>query len=160
MTRRASPNSTHCAASAKEQLSTSTAVALPAREGLVLLSRENFEDLITVPIEDSARALRDTVTSADKPVDAVVAVGGGARIPLIAAVLERWTNLPVVVPDEPEAVAARGAALLARPIPTSRRGARPAAAVLRPRSRVRLPGRTADAGVNSAARGWRSAPWW
>ena len=120
---------------AKEQLSTSTAVALPAREGLVLLSRENFEDLITVPIEDSARALRDTVTSADKPVDAVFAVGGGARIPLIAAVLERWTNLPVVVPDEPEAVAARGAALLARPIRTSRRGARPASA--RPAVRAR-----------------------
>ena len=99
-----------------------------------------------VPIEDSARALRDTVTSVDKPVDAVVAVGGGARIPLVAAVLERWTNLPVVVPDEPEAVAARGAALLARPIPTSRRGARPAAA------RSAAPLASAPAGSNRRRR--------
>ncbi|GAA5047675.1 Hsp70 family protein [Nocardia callitridis] len=101
---------------AKEQLSTNTAVALPSEQGLVLLAQENFESLIMLAIESSARMARDVIVRSDRPVHGVLAIGGGSRIPLVAKVLERWMAVPVVVPESPETVAARGAALLARPV--------------------------------------------
>ncbi|WP_231390495.1 Hsp70 family protein [Nocardia sp. CNY236] len=100
---------------AKEQLTTNTAVALPSKQGLVLLAQENFESLITLAIESSARMAHNAVLRTNCPVDGVLAIGGCARIPLIAAVLERSMGVPVIVPDCPETVTARGAALLARP---------------------------------------------
>ncbi|MFC9893519.1 Hsp70 family protein [Nocardia sp. NPDC127579] len=107
---------------AKEQLSSTTAVALPSEQGLVLLAQENFEALIVTAVESSARMTRDVIARAERPVHGVLAIGGGARIPLVAKVLEHWIGVPVIVPENPEAVIARGAALLARP------AARPAAA--------------------------------
>lgn len=101
---------------AKEQLSTNTAVALPSEQGLVLLAQENFESLIMLAIESSARMARDVITRSDHPVHGVLAIGGCARIPLVARVLERWMGVPVIVPESPETVVARGAALLARPV--------------------------------------------
>ncbi|MFD3744830.1 Hsp70 family protein [Nocardia sp. NPDC058633] len=100
---------------AKEQLSNSNAVALPSEQGLVLLTQENFEALMMLAIESSARMTRDVVIRAQQPVQAVMVLGGGARIPLIARVLERTIGVPVIVPAEPETALARGAALLARP---------------------------------------------
>lgn len=100
---------------AKEQLSNSNAVALPSEQGLVLLTQENFEALMMLAIESSARMARDVIIRAQHPVQAILVVGGGARIPLIARVLERTIGVPVIVPAEPEAALARGAALLARP---------------------------------------------
>ncbi|MGV9676189.1 Hsp70 family protein [Nocardia sp. NPDC003482] len=100
---------------AKEQLSINTAVALPSEHGLVLISQENFEALITLAVESSARMTRDVIMRSEQAVQAVVALGGCARIPLVPKVLGRWLGMPVVVPDRPEAVVARGAALLARP---------------------------------------------
>ncbi|MEV6277303.1 Hsp70 family protein [Nocardia sp. NPDC051832] len=107
---------------AKEQLSSNTAVALPSEQGLVLLAQENFEALIVTAVESSARMTRDVITRAERPVHGVLAIGGCARIPLIAKVLEHWIGVPIIVPEHPETVTARGAALLARP------AARPAAA--------------------------------
>ncbi|MCX5042046.1 Hsp70 family protein [Aldersonia sp. NBC_00410] len=101
---------------AKEQLSTSTAVALPAPEGLVLLSRKDFEMLIAPTVEASARLLRNTIVGSRKPVEAIVLIGGGARIPLVANVLRSVAGLPVIVANHPDTVAARGAALLAHPV--------------------------------------------
>ncbi len=100
---------------AKEQLSNSNAVALPSEQGLVLLTQENFESLMMLAIESSARMTRDVIIRAQHPVQAVLVLGGGARIPLIARVLERTIGVPVIVPAEPETALARGAALLARP---------------------------------------------
>ncbi|MEV0435683.1 Hsp70 family protein [Nocardia sp. NPDC050413] len=100
---------------AKEQLSSSNAVALPSEQGLVLLTQENFEALMMLAIESSARMTRDVIIRAQHPVQAVLVIGGGARIPLIARVLERTIGVPVIVPVEPETALARGAALLARP---------------------------------------------
>ncbi|MFC6011346.1 Hsp70 family protein [Nocardia lasii] len=100
---------------AKEQLSHSNAVALPSEQGLVLLTQENFEALMMLAIESSARMTRDVIIRAQHPVQAVLVIGGGARIPLIARVLERTIGVPVLVPPEPETALARGAALLARP---------------------------------------------
>ncbi|MFI9506882.1 Hsp70 family protein [Nocardia sp. NPDC052566] len=101
---------------AKEQLSTNTAVALPSEQGLVLLAQENFEALIMLAVESSARMARDVIVRSDRPVHGVLAIGGCARIPLVAKVLERWMGVPVIVPDSPETVMARGAALLARSV--------------------------------------------
>ncbi|WP_336086165.1 Hsp70 family protein [Nocardia sp. SSK8] len=100
---------------AKEQLSNSNAVALPSEQGLVLLTQENFEALMMLAIESSARMTRDAIIRSQHPVQAVLVIGGGARIPLIARVLERTIGVPVLVPAEPETALARGAALLARP---------------------------------------------
>ncbi|MBP2188504.1 Hsp70 family protein [Nocardia goodfellowii] len=107
---------------AKEQLSSNTAVALPSEQGLVLLAQENFEALVVTAVEASARMTREVIARAERPVHGVLAIGGCARIPLVAKVLEHWIGVPVIVPENPETVAARGAALLARP------AARPAAA--------------------------------
>ncbi|QIS16415.1 Hsp70 family protein [Nocardia arthritidis] len=105
---------------AKEQLSINTAVALPSEHGLVLLAQENFEALIMLAIESSARMARDVIVRSDRPVHGVLAIGGCARIPLIPRVLERWMGVPVIVPESPETVMARGAALLARQLRPSR----------------------------------------
>lgn len=101
---------------AKEQLSSSNAVALPSTEGLVLLSQENFEALIMLAVESSARMTRDVILRSEQPVQAVALLGGCAQIPLVARVLRRWLGVPVIVPAAPDTVAARGAAMLARPV--------------------------------------------
>ncbi|MBH0778854.1 Hsp70 family protein [Nocardia sp. NEAU-351] len=101
---------------AKEQLSSNTAVALPSEQGLVLLAQENFESLIMLAVESSARMARDVIVRSDRPVHGVLVIGGCARIPLVAKVLDRWMGVPVIVPESPETVTARGAAMLARPV--------------------------------------------
>lgn len=101
--------------SAKEQLTEHTAVALPSEYGLVLLSQENFDALIMLAVESSARMARDVITRSERTVQAVVAIGGCARIPQVAKVLERWLGVRTFAPADPETVIARGAALLARP---------------------------------------------
>ncbi|MFY2788788.1 Hsp70 family protein [Rhodococcus sp. KRD162] len=110
---------------AKEQLSTSGAVCLPGDGGVILISREAFESLVTVPIEYSARLVRDVISRSPKHVDALVLIGGGARIPLVESILDAWIDLPVITPAEPESVAARGAALLATPVVDAPRRAAP-----------------------------------
>ncbi|QDQ95677.1 Hsp70 family protein [Rhodococcus sp. WB9] len=101
---------------AKERLSTGGAVAVPGDGGLLLLSRDVFDALIVVTVESSARLARDVITKSGRTPDAVVFIGGGARIPLVRSVLQSWLGLPVVVPDHPELVAAQGAALLAQQV--------------------------------------------
>ncbi|PBC59472.1 molecular chaperone [Rhodococcus sp. ACPA1] len=101
---------------AKERLSTGGAVAVPGDGGLLLLSRDVFDALIGVTVESSARLARDVIAKSGRTPDAVVLIGGGARIPLVRSVLQSWLGLPVVVPDHPELVAAQGAALLAQQV--------------------------------------------
>ena len=104
----------------KEQLSTTTGAALSGDNGLVLLSREHFDSLIVLAVEASARLAPDVIAETERPVEAIVVVGGGARIPLVQNVLRKWMGMPVLLPDGPETVAARGAALIAsqaRPAP-------------------------------------------
>ncbi|MGO4617374.1 Hsp70 family protein [Nocardia sp. 2YAB30] len=125
---------------AKEQLTSNTAVALPSAQGLVLLAQENFDSLIMLAIESSARMTRDVIVRSDRPVHGVLAIGGCARIPLVAKVLERWMGVPVIVPDSPETVMARGAALLARPV------------------RKETPAATPTLGDDELSPAWLSAP--
>lgn len=100
---------------AKEQLSTHGAVCLPGEGGLLLLSQDSFDSLIDEPVKTSARLAREVIRRSGRTPDAAVLIGGGANIPLVASVMESWLDLPVIVPAQPELVAAEGAALLARP---------------------------------------------
>lgn len=99
---------------AKEELSTNTAVCVPGDGGLLLLSQDNLDSLIVRPVEASARLAREVIDSSGRGADAVVLIGGGAHIPLVASLMESWLALPVIVPVQPELVAAEGAALLAQ----------------------------------------------
>lgn len=87
---------------AKEQLSGSDAVAVPGTAGVILMSLETFEPLITPLVEASARFVRDVVQRSGARPETIVLLGGGAHVRLVRRVLETWTKLPVVVPHEPE----------------------------------------------------------
>ncbi|MBY4383438.1 Hsp70 family protein [Rhodococcus fascians] len=100
---------------AKERLSTQDAVCLPDASGMILLSRENFELLITDLLDEAIEFAREVMISANVPIDAVVLIGGGARMPIVQQRVGPLLELPSIVPTEPETVAARGAALAARP---------------------------------------------
>jgi hypothetical protein len=100
---------------AKERLSTQDAVCLPDASGMILLSRENFELLITDLLDEAIEFAREVMIGANVPIDAVVLIGGGARMPIVQQRVGPLLELPSIVPTEPETVAARGAALAARP---------------------------------------------
>ncbi|MDJ0400223.1 Hsp70 family protein [Rhodococcus rhodochrous] len=100
---------------AKEQLSSKDAVCMPGEGGLLLLSQDSFDSLIDGPVKASARLTLDVIRRSGRTPDAAVLIGGGANIPLVTAVMESWLDIPVIVPPQPELVAAEGAALLARP---------------------------------------------
>ncbi|MFI1463765.1 Hsp70 family protein [Nocardia carnea] len=106
--------------SAKERLSAGNAVALPSGYGPVLLTQENFTALISRAVETAARATREVVERSGRPVQAVLAVGGGMRIPLVSRALRDAVDMPVLVPPEPESATARGATLLAGGTRTSK----------------------------------------
>ena len=100
---------------AKEQLSTRDAVCMPGEGGLLLLSQDSLDSLIDGPVKTSARLACEVIRRSGRTPDAAVLIGGGANIPLVTTVMESWLNLPVIVPAQPELVAAEGAALLAHP---------------------------------------------
>ncbi|MEV3959473.1 Hsp70 family protein [Nocardia sp. NPDC050193] len=111
--------------SAKEKLSGTSAVAIPSDYGPVLLTQENFTALIARAVEASVHSTREIIGRSGRPVQAVLAVGGGVRIPLVSRTLREILEMPVLVPPEPEAATARGAALLAQRAPESRPAATP-----------------------------------
>ena len=53
-----------------------------------------MDTLITLAIESSARMTQDLIARSERAVHAVVTIGGCARIPLVAEVLERWLGRP------------------------------------------------------------------
>lgn len=109
-----------------------------------LMDRRMLELQLIRPAERSAIALRDLTEMSEIPPEVVVAIGGGAHIPLIRDVLGRYLRMPVVVPEEPRTIAARGAALYAlrvdetRP-PTPSPARRSARTLLTPLLRFGLP---------------------
>ncbi|MFD6894740.1 Hsp70 family protein [Rhodococcus sp. NPDC060086] len=112
---------------AKEVLSdapsaTISAAGGPWRENL-LLTRDEFEDLIAPQVEQAASLVRTALTQGGVPRDRLQAIyltGGSSRIPLVHSVLGQVG--PVATLDDPKTVVARGAL-----IATGRSG-RPAAA--------------------------------
>lgn len=128
--------------SAKEKLSATSAVALPSDYGPVLLTQENFTALVTWSVAASVRSTREVIGRSGREVQAVLAVGGGVRIPLVSRTLREILEVPVLVPPEPEAATARGAALLAQRPPEARPAAVPARANESTRAATTPPGDT------------------
>ncbi|MEX5720917.1 Hsp70 family protein [Geodermatophilus maliterrae] len=106
---------------AKEALSfdteTTIPVFLPGRHLEVRLSRQEFQDLIRVPVESTLRALRRALQSAGVApgeLSSVLLVGGSSQIPLIAEMVSREFGCPAVLDAHPKHAVALGAAILGR----------------------------------------------
>ncbi|MGH3841769.1 MAG: Hsp70 family protein, partial [Pseudonocardiaceae bacterium] len=102
---------------AKEALSAGIEVTipvlLPQMQSQVHLTRAEFEDLIYPQVAETVAALRHTLRSAEvtpEDLDAVLLVGGSARIPLVAQLLSAELGCPVAVDPDPQAAIALGAA--------------------------------------------------
>ena len=97
-------------------------------EDLNGVSRETSGAATDAAIVDSADLVGELVEQSGMMPDAVVLLGGGANVPEVRAVLQQHSAVPVLVPVDPEFVAATGAALLAdpvvRPVAPARRSSR------------------------------------
>src|SRR4051794_626690 len=106
---------------AKEALSfdteTTIPVFLPGLEVAVRLTRDDFQDMIRMPIEATLGALTRTLRTAAVPpaeLSAVLLVGGSSQIPLIAEMVVQEFDCPAVVDAHPKHAGALGAAVLAQ----------------------------------------------
>jgi hypothetical protein len=101
---------------AKEQLSTAAVSTVAGASGEVAqLTRTEFEQLISPPLDRFLASLQDTLRRNGIPatnVRAVAIVGGGASIPLITARLSQRFGVPVRSTAQPALLAALGAAAL------------------------------------------------
>ncbi|WP_063060561.1 Hsp70 family protein [Nocardia sienata] len=102
------------ARTAKEHLSVTQAVTIDHIAGKPLkLTRADFESLTAGVWREMARFASMTFGLADRAPEAVVVIGGGANIPAVLETLRGELKLPVVTVPDPDAVIAKGAALLA-----------------------------------------------
>jgi hypothetical protein len=106
---------------AKEQLSAATVTVVPAEmPGFgqdVRLSRGEFEDMISEPLEQFVSAIEDILERNGIPganLAAAATVGGGACIPLITSRLSARLDVPIFTTPQPAFSAAIGAAELGR----------------------------------------------
>lgn len=99
---------------AKEHLSVVPAVTIDHVAGRPLkLTRVDFEELIADLLRELATFARGVFTRSPKFPEAVAVIGGSANVPVIVVGLERQLEVPVFTVPEPEAVIAKGAALVA-----------------------------------------------
>jgi actin-like ATPase involved in cell morphogenesis len=106
---------------AKEALSAETEVTIPVTapgiDTSVRVHRAEFDDLIRPQLAETLSLLRRALHSAQldpTDLDAVLLVGGSARIPLVAQLVSTELNQPVTIDTDPATTIARGAATLAR----------------------------------------------
>ncbi|WP_206489550.1 Hsp70 family protein [Rhodococcus sp. KRD162] len=102
----------------------SVSVRGPFVGGRASLWRGNLDELIGDAVHRAvsmAVDVLDEVRARGAHVDAIVAVGGGANMQIVRKVLFDAVSIPVYVPEQPELLAARGAAGIARML-----GVRPA----------------------------------
>ncbi|TCJ94429.1 Hsp70 family protein [Nocardia alba] len=99
---------------AKEHLSLAPVVTIDhvAGQGLEL-TRPDFEVLIDGLLRNIALFSSSVFTRAPKYPDAVAVIGGCANIPAVIDVLHERLEVPVLTVPDPEAVIAKGAALVA-----------------------------------------------
>jgi hypothetical protein len=101
---------------AKEQLSTATMATIATGSGAdVPLSRTEFEQLISGPLDRFISALENTLQRNGiqrSQVAALAIVGGGAGIPLLTTRLAGFLQAPIHTTPQPAFSAAIGAALL------------------------------------------------
>ncbi|MFC9892341.1 Hsp70 family protein [Nocardia sp. NPDC127579] len=99
---------------AKEHLSVTPAVTIDHVAGRPLkLTRADFEELIADLLDDLAEFTGSVFARAPRHPQAIAVIGGGANIPCVLAVLADEFAVPVLSVDDPEAVIAKGAALVA-----------------------------------------------
>lgn len=92
----------------KELITASAGVRAPGN-GPMLLTRDEFDDAVT------STFLQTLAWAAPSDPDAVLLIGGGARIPLIKTLVEQEWTVPLVLPASPGSVIVEGAALEATP---------------------------------------------
>jgi actin-like ATPase involved in cell morphogenesis len=101
---------------AKEQLSSATVTTIPAGSGDGIgLSRTEFEQLISGPLDRFVSAVEDTLQRNGiqrSNLAAVAIVGGGASIPLLTTRLAGRLQVPIHTAPQPAFAAAIGAAVL------------------------------------------------
>ncbi len=99
---------------AKEHLSTNDAVTIDHIAGRPLeLTRVDFDLLIADLVHDAAAFADSVFARSPRRPDMVAVIGGGANISCLSTGLLDGLAIPVLTLDEPEAVIAKGAALLA-----------------------------------------------
>ncbi|MGY4103872.1 Hsp70 family protein [Nocardia sp. R16R-3T] len=99
---------------AKEHLSIAPAVTIDHVAGQPLkLTRADFEELISDLLRETAVFAAAVFARAPRVPQAVIVIGGGANIPAVLSILEHELDIPVHTIDDPEAVIAKGAALVA-----------------------------------------------
>ncbi|WP_194817441.1 Hsp70 family protein [Nocardia sp. XZ_19_385] len=99
---------------AKEHLSVSPAVTIDHVAGRPLkLTRADFEALIATLLDDLAEFTGVVFASVPRQPQAIAVIGGGANIPAVLTALADEFAVPVLSVDDPEAVIAKGAALVA-----------------------------------------------
>ena len=104
---------------AKEQLSDAeqAAVPLPGRLTAAWLSRGELTEVLRPSLRRVVDLLAETLADAGtgpEHLDGVWLTGGGARIPLLAALVHRELGVPATVAPEPRLVVVRGALVVAR----------------------------------------------
>ena len=104
---------------AKEQLSDTeqAAVPLPGRLTAAWLSRGELTEVLRPSLRRVVDLLAETLADAGtgpEHLDGVWLTGGGARIPLLAALVHRELGVPATVAPEPRLVVVRGALVVAR----------------------------------------------
>lgn len=85
------------------------AQVMPVPESMCI----RFDSVVAREVEDTLMVIREVAARARCVPDALVLVGGGARISLVEKILEREFSVPVIRPAEPELASAKGAALIA-----------------------------------------------
>ncbi|WP_069163712.1 Hsp70 family protein [Nocardia altamirensis] len=99
---------------AKEHLSLAPAVTIDHVAGQPLkLTRADFEELIADLLRETAVFAAAVFARAPKFPQAVTVIGGGANIPAVVDTLGRQLEVPVFTVEDPDAVIAKGAALVA-----------------------------------------------
>ncbi|QIS09094.1 Hsp70 family protein [Nocardia arthritidis] len=99
---------------AKEHLSIAPAVTIDHVAGQPLkLTRADFEELVADLLRETAVFAAAVFARAPRFPEAVAVIGGGANIPAVLTTLGDQLDVPVLTVPDPEAVIAKGAALVA-----------------------------------------------
>ncbi|AVH20615.1 Hsp70 family protein [Nocardia cyriacigeorgica] len=99
---------------AKEHLSIAPAVTIDHVAGRPLkLTRTDFEELIADQLRELAAFTAVTFGRAPERPEAVCVIGGGANVPAVVDTLQHELDIPVLTVPDPDAVIAKGAALVA-----------------------------------------------
>lgn len=98
---------------AKEQLSSARSVTIDLPREPLTLTRVEFETIIADDVKRTITLIHKVLADPAHTVEALVLIGGGAHIPAVRTAIADAVDVPVLEFDEPEAVAAKGAALLA-----------------------------------------------